>query len=189
MAHPAQAKFCLSVKKRFPEFFKDSLVLDIGSLDINGNNRYLFENCSYTGVDIGPGKNVDVVSKGHEYMPSTVFDVVMSTECFEHDKYWELTLHNMYRLLRPGGLLMFTCATTGRPEHGTTRSKSEWASPYSHVQFDEYYKNVTEEDVLTAMGDVGSLFRYWDFEVDKEACDLYFWGIKSPGYDGVMYCL
>ena len=67
MAHPEQAVFCNSVKNQFSQKFSNADVLDIGSLDINGNNRYLFSNCTYTGVDIGQGKNVDVVSKGHEF--------------------------------------------------------------------------------------------------------------------------
>jgi hypothetical protein len=52
MAHQEQKDFCLSVKEFMPDFFKGVSVLDIGSLDINGNNRYLFENYDYTGIDI-----------------------------------------------------------------------------------------------------------------------------------------
>ena len=47
MAHKEQRDFCLRVKEKYPEFFKDKKVLDIGSLDINGSNRDLFENCNY----------------------------------------------------------------------------------------------------------------------------------------------
>ena len=79
MAHQEQVDFCLSVKDRYSDFFKNANVIDIGSLDINGNNRYLFEDCNYTGVDIGAGKNVDVVSKGHEYFPNEKVDFVIST--------------------------------------------------------------------------------------------------------------
>ena len=40
-------------------------VLDIGSLDVNGNNRcHFIEPREYVGVDVGPGANVDVVSLG-----------------------------------------------------------------------------------------------------------------------------
>lgn len=52
MAHPEQVEFCTRIKNKFPDFFKNKNVLDVGSLDINGNNRYLFQNCSYTGVDV-----------------------------------------------------------------------------------------------------------------------------------------
>jgi cyclopropane fatty-acyl-phospholipid synthase-like methyltransferase len=178
MAHPAQAEFCKSVKEKLPQYFTGVNVLDIGSLDINGNNRYLFDNYNYTGIDIGPGKNVDVVCKGHEFKPEVLFDVVISTECFEHDKHYAETLNNAVRLLKPGGLLLFTCATTGRPEHGTTRSKTEWASPYSHIQFEEYYKNLTQEDIEQALP-VKEIFSSYEFGVNQQACDLYFWGVKN----------
>lgn len=56
MAHPEQQVFMLSVKNKFPEKFNNCSVLDVGSLDINGNNRYLFSNYTYIGVDIGVGK-------------------------------------------------------------------------------------------------------------------------------------
>jgi hypothetical protein len=88
----------------FPEYFNNVNVCDIGSLDINGNNHYLFENYAYVGVDVGRGKNVNVVCKGHEYKPidGSQYDIVISTECFEHDMYWNRTMMNaIENLLRP----------------------------------------------------------------------------------------
>ena len=97
MAHQEQADFCNFVKNKFPEKFNNVSVLDIGSLDINGSNRYLFSgDFSYIGVDLGPGKNVDVICRGHEFKSENLFDVVISSECFEHDEFYPLTLNNMY---------------------------------------------------------------------------------------------
>ena len=62
MAHHAQRLFFTRVKHRFPERFDGCSVLDIGSLDINGNNRYLFNGGTYIGIDVGQGRNVDVRS-------------------------------------------------------------------------------------------------------------------------------
>jgi hypothetical protein len=45
MAHQAQQDFCNSVRQLFPDHFRGKTVLDVGSLDINGNNRYLFTDC------------------------------------------------------------------------------------------------------------------------------------------------
>ena len=73
MAHPQQVSFLNLVKQKFPEKFKNCNVVDIGSLDINGNTRFLFEDFEYTGVDIGEGPNVDVVSKGHEFKSEKIF--------------------------------------------------------------------------------------------------------------------
>lgn len=177
MAHPEQVVFCNSVKNKFPQKFVNADVLDIGSLDINGNNRYLFSNCTYTGVDIGQGKNVDVVSKGHEFKPGKQYDIVISTECFEHDMYWKETIQNCIDLTKTGGLFMFTCATTGRQEHGTTRTTPQ-DSPFTHTQFNDYYMNLTEYDVRQIPGFDNS-FTEFKFSTNQNTKDLYFYGIKQ----------
>lgn len=179
MAHQDQMLFCKSVKYLFPNLFKNCDVLDIGSLDINGNNRYLFDNCEYTGVDIGEGPNVDVVSRGHEFKPNKLYDVVISTECFEHDKYWKDTILNCINLTKKGGIFLFTCASLGRPEHGTKRSGSEWASPFTTIEWqEEYYRNLTEDDIRSVI-DLESNFSEYKFEYNIKSYDLYFYGIKK----------
>lgn len=175
MAHPEQAVFCKFVKSRHPEKFKNCNVLDVGSLDINGNNRYLFEDYNYTGIDIGEGRNVDIISKGHEFKPGIQYDVVISTECFEHDMYWKETLQNCVDLTKDGGVFLFTCATTGRQEHGTRRTTPQ-DSPFSHVQFNDYYMNLTEEDIKSAI-DV-TQFKQFFFGTNENTKDLYFYCIK-----------
>lgn len=179
MAHHQQAEFCRSVKERFPDFFRDRMVLDIGSLDINGNNQFLFEECLYLGVDLAPGRNVDFVVKGHELaLPDASFDVIVSTECFEHDQFYECTLRNIVRLLKPGGLFLFSCATTGRPEHGTRRTTPHDA-PFIQQMGDwsDYYKNLEESDIRAAL-DLETIFSSHAFSKNDESKDLYFWGIK-----------
>jgi SAM-dependent methyltransferase len=150
MAHKEQRDFCIKVKEKFPEFFKNKKVLDIGSLDINGSNRDLFENCNYLGLDVGEGRNVDIVSVGHLFDgPDNYFDTIISTEVFEHDMYYEETIKNIMRMLKPGGLFLFTCAAPGRPEHGTRR-QGEWCAPLLlqiSEEWADYYKNLTEDDV------------------------------------------
>lgn len=180
MSHPEQKEFCESVKKQFPDYFENCFVLDIGSLDINGNNKELFTNCLYLGVDILPGNNVDVISKGHELsLPSEVADFIVSTECFEHDKYYQETFKNILRLLKPGGLLMFTCATTGRPEHGTPRTTPQDSPLTSQFQdWCDYYKNLTAEDFLV-IESLDDIFEKYAFLVNHRSHDLYFWGIKK----------
>lgn len=176
MAHPAQHMWCSYVSTKFPEYFKNRTVLDVGSLDINGNNRQYFTNCTYIGIDIGPGRNVDFICRGHEFFPNnfmlpfTQFDTIISTECFEHDKNYKLTLAHICTLLKPGGLFTFTCATTGRPEHGTTRT-TIGCSPYTN----DYYKNLTEVDICSAIS-IEKLFSKSEFNILET--DLRFWGIK-----------
>ena len=173
MSHPQQQEFFQWVARIKPSMFIDKRVLDIGSLDINGNTRYLFTGGTYTGIDIGPGANVDVVCRGHEYRSESPFDVVISGECFEHDEMYIQTLKNATRLLRSGGLFIFTCASTGRAEHGTKRT-----SPENAPFVGDYYKNLTASDIRAAI-DVDDIFEEYYFKQRLEfPQDLYFWGIK-----------
>ncbi len=171
--HPEQCFFVETVKTAHPEYFVGTRVLDIGSLDINGNNRQFFENPDYIGIDIGAGANVDVVARGHEYVADEPFDVVISTECFEHDQYWHRTFNAVIRRhLKDGGLFVFTCATTGRPEHGTRRT-----SPSDAPFVPDYYRNLTEKD-FRGIINFDTIFRAYGFQTRVWPADLYFWGIK-----------
>lgn len=180
MAHVQQAEFCLSVRKTFPTYFSERIVIDIGSLDINGNNQYLFANCLYLGVDVAPGRNVDFVSPGHALaLPDESIDTIVSTECFEHDQYYERTLKNIIRLLKPGGMFLFSCATTGRPEHGTRRTTPHDAPLIQGFgEWSDYYKNLEESDIREII-DIDSVFSKYAFSINNETHDLYFWGIKA----------
>jgi SAM-dependent methyltransferase len=179
--HYHQQKFTIRVRETLQPFFFEKDVLDIGSQDINGNNRFLFFNCQYTGIDIGNGKNVDVVSSGHLYKPEKQFDVVISTECLEHDMYYRETIQNVCNnLLKSGGLFLMTCASTGRPEHGTNRISSS-DSPITSVineEWSNYYKNLTEQDFRECVN-VEKTFSHYYFEYEPYAKDLYFFGIKK----------
>ena len=119
--HSAAKDFCESVKQRHGMHFRNRTVLDIGSLDINGNNRYLFDNCRYYGCDIARGPNVDIVSPAHlTGFGENSIDTAISTEAFEHDRHIDKTIEAVTRMLKPGGLFLFTCATDPRPPHGIT---------------------------------------------------------------------
>jgi len=174
MSHPSQQEFCESVKKRFPEYFKGKSVLDVGSLDINGCNRPLFEDCRYIGIDICAGKNVDVNAHLCDWITDKTFDVIISTEALEHDsRYWG-TLQKMVNLLKSDGLLVLTCAAGNRKEHGTTKNKPE-DSPKTN----DWYMNMSISLILTCFGGDGifrNIFRW--FEIKENETDLYFWGIK-----------
>ena len=145
MAHRQQQLFFEKVRGNFPKYFKDVKALDIGSLDVNGSLKYLFSYpYYYVGVDLSYGPNVDVICPGHLYDSGFLFDIVLSSECFEHDLYYRKTILNMIRLLKSGGLCIFSCASTGREEHGTLNSKPEDA-PFLPMLNDEwkfYYKNL-----------------------------------------------
>lgn len=178
MAHPEQFEFVEKLRGNFGYYFVNKKVLEIGSLDINGSLRSLFIQCDYTGVDLASGKGVDVVSLGHEFnQPNCTYDTVLSAECFEHDPYWHETFLNMIRLCKNSGLVFFTCATAGRPEHGTKNSLPD-SSPFTVGKGWDYYKNLTEQDFREKI-DFDKIFNYYGFEVDDRNHDLYFWGIKA----------
>jgi SAM-dependent methyltransferase len=175
MAHESQESFVYYVKSILPIFFFDKDVIDIGSRDVNGNNRKYFLRGSYVGIDITEGKNVDVVCKGHEYESEPV-DTVISTECFEHDMYWHQTIENMIKLTKPGGLLVFTCASTGRPEHGTRKS-SLGEEHWDQAEWPDYYMNLTENHFRQVVN-FDKIFSTHKFMQNDS--DLYFYGIKGP---------
>lgn len=179
MAHYQQRVFLEKVKRMYPNYFLGKKVLDVGSLDINGSNKSLFVQCDYIGIDVAEGKNVNVVTPAHKFeCEDEVFDVVISSECFEHDMYYKESLKNIYRVLKKGGLFLFTCATTGRPEHGTRRTSPQDAPLLQDIEeWQDYYKNLEEKDIVEVLD--YSLFMRSKFEIGYETCDLYFWGIKN----------
>lgn len=175
MAHRAQFDFVKSIQNSFPSLFHNKKVLEIGSLNINGTVRPLFTNCQYVGVDLDHGLDVDLVCEGQELkFADNFFNVAISCECFEHNPYWAETFANMARMA--SDIVIMTCATTDRPEHGTSRSSTA-ESPFT-TDWD-YYRNLTQEDFENAMN-LDSLFRVWEFETNEEAKDLYFWGLPHP---------
>lgn len=179
MSHNQQRDFVKILSENMPEFFNSARVLEIGALDINGTIRDFFNTKEYTGLDIGPGNGVDVVCEGQKYdAPDNSFDQVISCEAMEHNPYWVETFKNMVRMCNPGGLVTMTCATTGRREHGTTRSIPEWSPLTRDVGWD-YYHNLTENDYRKKI-EVDKIFSKYLFAVNWRSYDLYFAGIKCP---------
>lgn len=175
MSHPAQHEYIAQIKQTFPTYFSQTRVVEIGSLDINGSVRPYFDNpAEYIGCDLGPGPGVDVVCAGHKLdYPNDSFDIAISCECFEHDQHWALTFQKMIDLVRPGGLVVFTCATEGRAEHGTHQARPNEA-PFTN----DYYKNLAATDFQNKF-DLPSLFYECQFLVNPQSHDLYFWGLKT----------
>jgi hypothetical protein len=176
MSHPQQQNFISQVKSKYPSKFENQKVLEVGSLNINGSVRSFFTNCEYLGIDVGEGKDVDLVSKGEDYdAPDNTFGVTLSCECFEHNPLWVKTFENMIRMTESGGLVIMTCATVGRAEHGTTRTTPA-DSPLT-LQWD-YYKNLVVDD-FTEYFDFDALFSEFQFIHEIGNHDLYFFGIKA----------
>jgi len=177
MAHPQQQNFVNSIKQKHPHFFSNKKVLEIGSYNINGTVRIFFENCEYTGIDLLQGNGVDIISFGHEYnAPNNSYDTLISCECFEHDMFYEKTFLNMIRMCKQEGLVVFTCATVGRPEHGTRRTTPGDSLTSKIPELTDYYKNLVKED-FTKIIDFDDTFKSYEFITNDT--DLYFYGIKK----------
>jgi SAM-dependent methyltransferase len=170
------------IKTNFPDFFAYKRVLDVGAGDINGCNKELFRACDYHGNDVVASPNTTIVSKTSDLaFEDTHFDTILSTECFEHDMHYKESLANIVRMLKPGGLFVFTCASTGRGEHGTRRTTPNCSFTTQLTDDDDnwadYYKNLTEEDVMEAIP-CDEIFSNYAFYYNKRSHDLYFYGIK-----------
>jgi SAM-dependent methyltransferase len=184
--HFTVVNYCNKIKSQFPEYFIGKKVLDVGSLDINGSNKHLFTNCEYTGLDVAEGPNVDIISISHQYQaPDNSYDVIISTEVFEHDMFWEKSLLNITRMLKPGGLFLFTCAAPNRQEHGTRGSDGSYAAPLLlqiSEEWSDYYRNLSIDDINNFKE---FIHQYEQYDIEYGEClgvelhDLYFYGFKK----------
>jgi SAM-dependent methyltransferase len=93
-----------------------NLILDIGSMNINGSlHDFRPPGSSYVGVDLAAGSGVDVVVKTNSQLAFVegVFDIVVSTSCFEHDVMFWITFLEMCRVLKRGGYLYLNAPSRG----------------------------------------------------------------------------
>ncbi len=176
MAHPQQFFFVGAVRQLLPDAFQGRKVLEIGSLNLNGSVRQFFNDCDYVGLDVGEGRDVDVVCPGEHYGASAgSFDTIISCEAMEHNPAWRATWLNMLRMLKPDGLMIMTCATIGRRQHGTSEF-GPGDSPLTVGLKQDHYENRTAAD-FEALMPLPALFAQSAFHSDHESHDLYFFGI------------
>lgn len=98
-------------------------ILDIGSFDRNGDYNYGLilneKKWTYNGLDLKEGNNVDiVVENAYDWkeIDDETYDVVISGQAFEHIEYFWLTLEQVKRVLKPGGLFCLIVPSRG-PVH------------------------------------------------------------------------
>ena len=176
--HHAPMHFIYETKILHPKFFENKRWLEIGSGNCYPRAKSHSKNCEWVGVDIEDGENVDVVSLGHLYKDDKLFDVVCAFEVFEHDPYYDLTIINMLKHLKPGGLFIMSCAGLARPEHGTSRSHPV-AMPFTQEmdRWKDFYRNRTPYDF--------KMIPHWDrlcngyWGINEETSDLYYRGFKK----------
>jgi len=102
-------------------------IIDIGSWDGgNGSLRTVFNDGQYTGFDMQRGPNVDVVGNAH-HMPfdDNVFDIAVSSSCFEHDPMFWLSFLEICRITKPSGFI-YICAPSSGPYHPEKCPGDSW---------------------------------------------------------------
>ena len=93
-------------------------ILDLGSQDVNGSYRGLF-NCSnwcYTGMSLEKGSGVDLVLKDPydwKEISSNSIDIVISGQAFEHIEYFWVSMMEISRVLKKGGLCCIIAPSAG----------------------------------------------------------------------------
>ena len=123
MCHMAVIEFFIDTIE--PDEFRGGRVLELGAMYVNGSVRPLVEKfcCpkEYIGIDIQPGRLVDLVLPAErivEYFGEESFDVIVSTELFEHVNDWRAVVDNAKRALRREGTIYVTTRSKGFPFHG-----------------------------------------------------------------------
>lgn len=121
--------------------------LDIGGRDVNGHCRDLFPAIGWTVLDIDPGPGVDIVADASTWTPDREYDLVLSTEVFEHTASWPEICATAYRACAPGGLLVLTMAGPGRGAHSAVDG--------GPLRAGEYYGNVSPDELRTVLTAIG----------------------------------
>lgn len=125
--HPSAFQDAERFVRRYLNRDVQTIIVDVGAMDVNGTLRPLFDATSWTyyGLDFADGPNVDIVVdrpyqwekiRGHEGIVDASVDVVVCTQTLEHcPQPWWL-LREIARIVRPKGLV-YLCAPNAIPFH------------------------------------------------------------------------
>jgi SAM-dependent methyltransferase len=134
-------------------------VLEVGSFNVNGSPRSVFEAVatSYIGTDMSAGKGVDRVMNNADLLTAFEcgsFDTVICCECLEHDVCFWQTVEYLRLLVKPGGYLIISTPALGFGYHAYPKN-------YAHFSKDAYV------DWFFAGWDICDL-RYLDERTNKK---------------------
>lgn len=157
------------------EYFKNSYlntneklnILDVGSFDKTGTYNYGMvlneKKWNYTGLDLKKGNNVDIIIENAydwKEIGENTFDVVVTGQALEHIEFFWLTMEQINKVLKPGGLCCIIVPSTG-PVH---------KNPYDCYRFNE--------------DGVRSLAKYVKFEILESGTTTD--KISDPWYDSFV---
>lgn len=133
--HDNARKFVASIASRLPAM----TVAEIGSRNVNGSVRYLFDGF-YVGVDLVSGPGVDIVADGATWDgDGRTYDCIVCCEVLEHAANAGEICRNIGRLLNNGGMAIITVAGPNRKPHSAVDG--------GPLREGEYYANVLPDDI------------------------------------------
>jgi SAM-dependent methyltransferase len=113
MHEASKAGMKLNLNKYCSEFFDEEIVVaDIGSRNKQGRGNSYKDKMptiwKYLGLDLNPGRNVDVIMPGEYEIPleTESVDLVISGQCLEHVNNPFKLVTEAARILKPGGLMI-----------------------------------------------------------------------------------
>lgn len=141
-------------------------VLDLGGRDVNGSPRIFFPGAEYVTLDILPG--ADITADASSWEPDRHYDVVISTETFEHAERWREICDTAFKACARSGTFIVTCAGPGRDPHSGVDGHAvrEW----------EWYANVSTDELHEALMAAG----WSDIVTDSRGPDTRAVARKAP---------
>lgn len=124
------------------------VVLEFGSMNVNGSVRNIFYEEDYWGIDLAEGHGVDEVADASTYIYNKgQVDIVVCCETLEHTPLVPEIVNMAYLNLVVGGWFVITCAREPRNPHSAIDGRQ--------VRRGEYYKNVDPQDLKTIVSEAG----------------------------------
>lgn len=120
MHESSMARMRAFVDSRLGRFLGQPLaILDVGGANVNGSYRDVFDDPlrAYQALDVAPGEGIDVVPRRPwrwQDVAAGSYDVIVSGQAFEHIAFPWVTILEMRRALKPGGLHV-RCGPLNRP--------------------------------------------------------------------------
>lgn len=137
-----------AVEERLKGLTPPRSVVEFGSRNVNGSVRPLFKGAMYTGVDVEPGPCVDIVMDAALFEPAIRPACVVCCEVLEHAPNAQAIVTNAVDILESGGVVIITCASTGRPPHSAVDG--------GPLRKGEFYRNVPPEELLNWLEKAGA---------------------------------
>lgn len=158
-------------------------ILDIGGQNVNGSLSHVFTGfrcvtttITWTTLDVAGDVNIVADATDRSTWPPGLegrrFDLVVSTETLEHVRDWPALVANA--ALLADRAFIGTCASLGRRAHGATGAYDP--------EPDEWYENVSPEDLATVLGRYfgrfGVTYEVEPRPVSPTTHDLHWWAIR-----------